>query len=393
MLGNAYEYLLKQFADESGKKAGEFFTPRSVVRLLTRILDPQPTDTVYDPACGSGGMLVEAANEVIEAGGSLRQMRFYGQEVNLTTAAIARMNLFLHDIEDVVIRRGDTLRDPKFLDERGRLQRFDVVITNPPFSLKNWGADVWSHDPWGRRVCGVPPAGNGDFAWVQHMLASMTAGDRPRRRRHAPRRAVPGRRRGRDPRVPPRSDRLDAVVGLAAEPLLLDRHPGCFCLPAATKAGAPGARPASSTAPSGSSRAATRTACDPRCRGARRRLPDGDQAHGDGGVEVRLVPSPEVEANGWDLNIGRYVRGARCRGASMSRLRSRTRRGADSHARCRGSPGRAALARRAMPEGWVGPPHLPAMSRRSIRAQPPTRHLTAPFVPMDAVEPGAQWPR
>ena len=140
VLGNAYEYLLKQFADESGKKAGEFFTPRSVVRLLTRILDPQPTDTVYDPACGSGGMLVEAANEVLESGGSLRQMRFYGQEVNLTTAAIARMNLFLHDVEDVVIRRGDTLRDPKFLDERGRLQRFDVVITNPPFSLKNWGA-------------------------------------------------------------------------------------------------------------------------------------------------------------------------------------------------------------------------------------------------------------
>ncbi len=140
VLGNAYEYLLKQFADESGKKAGEFFTPRSVVRLLTRILDPQPTDTVYDPACGSGGMLVEAANEVMEAGGSLRQMRFYGQEVNLTTAAIARMNLFLHDIEDVVIRRGDTLRDPKFLDERGQLQRFDVVIANPPFSLKNWGS-------------------------------------------------------------------------------------------------------------------------------------------------------------------------------------------------------------------------------------------------------------
>jgi type I restriction enzyme M protein len=175
VLGNAYEYLLKQFADESGKKAGEFFTPRSVVRLLTRILDPQPTDTVYDPACGSGGMLVEAANEVLESGGSLRQMRFYGQEVSLTTAAIARMNLFLHDVEDVVIRRGDTLRDPKFLDERGRLQRFDVVIANPPFGLKNWGAEVWNHDPWGRAAFGMPPAGTADFAWVQHMLASMTS--------------------------------------------------------------------------------------------------------------------------------------------------------------------------------------------------------------------------
>ena len=101
VLGNAYEYLLKQFADESGKKAGEFFTPRSVVRLLTRILDPQPSETIYDPACGSGGMLVEAVNEMLEAGGSIAQLRLFGQEVNLTTAAIARMNLFLHDIEDV----------------------------------------------------------------------------------------------------------------------------------------------------------------------------------------------------------------------------------------------------------------------------------------------------
>ena len=173
ILGAAYEYLLKQFADSSGAKAGEFFTPRAVVRLLTRILDPQPTDAVYDPACGSGGMLVEAANEVIETGTSLRQMRFYAQEVNLTTAAIARMNLYLHDIEDAKVLRGDTLRDPKFRDARGRLERFDVVIANPPFSLKNWGAEAWASDPWGRASCGVPPAGSADFAWVQHMVASM----------------------------------------------------------------------------------------------------------------------------------------------------------------------------------------------------------------------------
>jgi type I restriction enzyme M protein len=176
VLGNAYEYLLKQFADESGKKAGEFFTPRPVVRLLTRILDPQPTDTVYDPAIGSGGMLVEAANEVIEAGGSLRQMRFFGQEVNLTTSAIARMNLFLHDIEDAKVRRGDTLRDPKFLDVAGRLDRFDVVIANPPFSLKKWGAEAWAHDPFGRAIWGLPPGRTGDYAWIQHMVCSMKPG-------------------------------------------------------------------------------------------------------------------------------------------------------------------------------------------------------------------------
>jgi type I restriction enzyme M protein len=172
MLGAAYEYLLREFADESGKKAGEFFTPRAVVGLLVRILDPQPGEAVYDPACGSGGMLVETINEVRERGGDTRTLRLYGQEVNLTTAAIARMNLFLHDLEDFRIVRGDTLRDPRFLQRSG-LRRFDVVVANPPFSLKNWGADTWAQDPYGRAFCGVPPASTADLAWVQHMLSSM----------------------------------------------------------------------------------------------------------------------------------------------------------------------------------------------------------------------------
>lgn len=311
VLGNAYEYLLRQFADESGKKAGEFFTPRSVVRLLTRILDPQPTDTVYDPACGSGGMLVEAANEVLEAGGSLRQMRFYGQEVNLTTSAIARMNLFLHDIEDVVVRRGDTLRDPKFLDERGRLQRFDIVITNPPFSLKNWGGEVWTNDPWGRAACGLPPAGNGDFAWVQHMLASV-----------AP---VTGRvgvvmphgvlfRGGAEKAIREcllRSDRLDAVVGLPPNLFYSTSIPACLLVFRGTKAPE---RRGHVLFVDGSKRFA-------KGRNQNRLRPDdvdalvdacrtGARPDGEDGVEVRLVPLTEVEANGWDLNIGRYVKGA-----------------------------------------------------------------------------------
>ena len=173
VLGAAYEYLLKQFADASGKKAGEFFTPRAVVRLLVSILDPQPGETIYDPACGSGGMLVEAIGEVREKGGDPRTLRLHGQEVNLTTSAIARMNLYLHDIEDFSILRGDTLRDPLFRTPQGDLQRFDVVIANPPFSLANWGADAWVGDA--RALAGVPPASCGDFAWVQHMVYSMRA--------------------------------------------------------------------------------------------------------------------------------------------------------------------------------------------------------------------------
>jgi type I restriction enzyme M protein len=226
VLGAAYEYLLKQFADASGQKAGEFFTPRAVVRLLTKLLEPKPTDSVYDPACGSGGMLVEAANEVLEAGGSLAQMRFYGQEVNLTTAAIARMNLYLHDVEDSKVLRGDALRDPKFRDVNGRLQRFDIVIANPPFSLKNWGADTWANDPWGRAACGVPPAGTGDLAWVQHMVASMKPGT-GRLGVVMPHGVLfRGGVEGRIRQCLIEKDQLDAVIGLPANLFYSTSHPG-----------------------------------------------------------------------------------------------------------------------------------------------------------------------
>jgi type I restriction enzyme M protein len=174
LLGGGYEYLLKRFSDESSTSAGQFFTPRAVVHLLVRILGPKPTDSIYDPACGSAGMLIEAATEVKQSGGSVRQMRFYGQEVNQTSAAIGRMNLFIHDVEDAQIRREDTLQKPKFVDTKGKLEQFDLVVANPPFSLKDWGADKWATDPHKRAIGGVPPKNNGDYAWVQHMITSMT---------------------------------------------------------------------------------------------------------------------------------------------------------------------------------------------------------------------------
>jgi type I restriction enzyme M protein len=176
VIGDAYEYLIKQFADTTNKKAGEFYTPRSVVRLIVDILNPKEGETVYDPACGTGGMLLAAVEHVRDRGGDPRTFfgKLYGQEKNLTTAAVARMNLFLHGIEDFDIQRGDTLRSPVFTDpSTGALSTFDVVIANPPFSLEQWGREVWESDPWGRVIAGLPTDGNADMAWVQHMVKSM----------------------------------------------------------------------------------------------------------------------------------------------------------------------------------------------------------------------------
>jgi type I restriction enzyme M protein len=176
ILGDAYEYLIKQFADATNKKAGEFYTPRSVVRLMVDILGPKEGETIYDPACGTGGMLLAAVAHVRERGGDPRTFfgKLYGQEKNLTTAAVARMNLFLHGIEDFIIERGDTLRSPVFTDpSTGGLATFDVVIANPPFSLEQWGREIWEADPWGRAFAGLPTDSNADMAWVQHMVKSM----------------------------------------------------------------------------------------------------------------------------------------------------------------------------------------------------------------------------
>ena len=170
VMGDAYEFLIKKFADLSKKNAGEFYTPRSVVSLLVKILAPKPGETVYDPACGTGGMLIEAIRYMNDDRATYG--RIYGQEKNLATSAIARMNLFLHGAQDFKVTQGDTLRSPNYL-YRGELQTFDCVIANPPFSLKNWGADAFTSDVYGRNMWGAPSDSNADFAWLQHMVKSM----------------------------------------------------------------------------------------------------------------------------------------------------------------------------------------------------------------------------
>ena len=307
LLGAGYEYLLKNFADESGKKAGEFFTPREVVNLLVGILQPEPAESVYDPTCGSGGMLVATINQLRESGKDHRTLRVYGQEINLTTASIARMNLFLHEIEDFDIKRGDTLRAPAFKDTSGAVRTFDAVIANPPFSLTNWGADRWAADP--RAFCGVPPAKNGDFAFVQHMVSSMNPGT--------------GRvgvvmphgvlfRGGAEAKIRQRlieKDLLEAVVGLPPNLFYSTSIPACLLIFRDQKAAE---RKDHVLFIDGSARFT---------KGKNQNLMSeddvntlieayrtGEDPDGEGGAEVRLVSFEEIEGNGFDLNIGRYIK-------------------------------------------------------------------------------------
>ena len=171
-LGQGYEYLIKKFADDSGHTAAEFYTNRTVVHLMTEMLQPQSSESIYDPTCGSGGMLLSGITHLRGQKKEWRNVRLYGQERNLMTSSIARMNCFLHGIEDFQIVRGDTLSEPKLV-EGDRLMRFDVVLANPPYSIKQWDRDAFASDPWGRNLYGTPPQGRADYAFWQHILQSL----------------------------------------------------------------------------------------------------------------------------------------------------------------------------------------------------------------------------
>ena len=172
LLGNAYEYLIKQFADSAGKKGGEFYTPSQVVWLLVSLLKPTAGMKIYDPTVGSGGMLIQTRHYLKNHGEDPRNLSLFGQELNLNTWAICKMNMFLHDVLNADIRKGDTLGDPQHL-VGGELRVFDRVIANPPFSLKKWGRDAANNDPYGRYPYGTPPKDKGDLAFIQHMIASL----------------------------------------------------------------------------------------------------------------------------------------------------------------------------------------------------------------------------
>lgn len=307
LLGAGYEYLLKNFADESGKKAGEFFTPREVVHLLVGILEPQPGEAVYDPACGSGGMLVATINKLRDSGMDHRTLRLYGQEINLTTSSIARMNLFLHEIEDFDIKRGDTLRAPAFKDTRGAVRTFDAVIANPPFSLTNWGADRWPTDP--RAFCGVPPAQNGDYAFIQHMVSSMNPGTGRVGVVMSHGALFRGGAEGRIRQCLIEKDLLEAVVGLPPNLFYSTQIPACLLIFRDQK---PVDRVSHVLFVDGSARFVTgknqNRMSEDDVNAVVEAYHTGKDPDGEGGANVRLVPFNEIRDNGFDLNIGRYIK-------------------------------------------------------------------------------------
>lgn len=173
--GQGYEYMIKRFADDAGHTAQEFYTNRTVVHLMTELLKPDSGESVYDPTCGTGGMLISCIAHLKRNKKEWRNVRAYGQETIPFTAAIARMNLFLHGITSFAVECDDTLVNPKFI-ENGMLQKFDVVLANPPYSIKDWNREAFSYDKYGRNMFGTPPQGRADYAFIQHIFASMKPG-------------------------------------------------------------------------------------------------------------------------------------------------------------------------------------------------------------------------
>ena len=171
-MGTGYEYLIGQFADDAGHTAQEFYTNRTVVELMAEILQLKSGESIYDPTCGSGGMLIKSLTYLKEKGEEWRDVKVYGQELNADTSAIARMNCYLHGVHEFNIVNDDTLERPAFI-KNGRVQQFDVVLANPPYSIKTWNRTMFEHDRYGRNFLGTPPQSKADYAFIQHILASM----------------------------------------------------------------------------------------------------------------------------------------------------------------------------------------------------------------------------
>ena len=308
ILGDAYEYLVGKFADVNRRnKAGEFYTPRSVVRMMVEILDPREGESIYDPACGTGGMLLAAIDHVKRSGGDPRTFfgKIYGQEKNLTTSAVARMNLVLHGIEDFQIIREDTLRNPAFTDGAGGLASFDCVIANPPFSLKEWGREIWEKDPWGRARYGLPPDSYGDYAFVQHMIASMAPGGGSRMAVVLPQGALFRKSaEGKIRKALLKDDLIEAVIGLAPNLFYGTGLAGCVMILRRKKPAGRKHKVLIIDASRLFRKGRAQNFLDPE---HGEQIVKWFQAFEDVEDHVKVATLDEIKEEGWTLNISRYV--------------------------------------------------------------------------------------
>ena len=302
LLGRAYEYLIEKFADDAGKKGGEFYTPRMVVKLIVELLGPTERMRICDPTAGSGGMLIECAHHIGRKQGNPRNLTLHGQEKNLSTWAICKMNMLLHTLPDARIEKGDTIRDPKLVDE-GELLLYDRVIANPPFSLDEWGRDVADSDGFGRFRFGLPPKTKGDLAFVQHMVAVLNSTGRlgvvmP----HGV--LFRGSAEGKIRQGLLKEELIEAVIGLAPNLFYGTGIPAAILVLNRDK---PTDRKgkvlfidASGEFEEGSNQN--------RLRGQDiERISSSFHAYADVDKYARVVPLAEIERNDWNLNISRYV--------------------------------------------------------------------------------------
>ena len=302
LLGRAYEYLIEQFADDAGKKGGEFYTPQMVVRLIVELLALTEGMRICDPTAGSGGMLIECAHYIERKGGNPDNLTLHGQEKNLSTWAICKMNMLLHELDDARIEKGDTIRDPKLVDE-GELLLYDRVIANPPFSLDEWGREVAENDGHARFRFGVPPKTKGDLAFVQHMVAVLNATGRlgvvmP----HGV--LFRGSAEGKIRQGLLQEDLFEAVIGLAPNLFYGTGIPASIIVLNRDKQAARKGKVLFIDA-SGEFEEGTN----------QNRLRDEDighiastfHAYADVEKYARVVPLAEIEQNDWNLNISRYV--------------------------------------------------------------------------------------
>ncbi|MBV7246022.1 type I restriction-modification system subunit M [Streptomyces sp. MW-W600-10] len=318
VLGGAYEYLLKRFSDGSGTRAGQFFTPREVVELIIELLDPKNHDSVYDPTCGSGGMLIAAANLLKARGGRGYTLSLNGQEAVTDTAGVARMNLFMHNLTDFKVEVGDTLRDPRFKKTDGSIEQFDMIVANPPYSLK-W--KPWTNDP--RAIGGVAPQSSADWAFVQHMIASMD----PKKGRAGV--VLPhgvlfrGGQEGAIRRRVLDQDLLEAVIGLPANLFYSTTIPTCILVFRAPGTKAPERKDgvlfidASTRFTKGKNRNVLTDVDITDIATMYRSCSDSD---GAAGLSARFVTTTEIVTNGYDLRIGRYIRQAAAKQEDLGTL-------------------------------------------------------------------------